>query len=467
MGNTQDKETAEKSLLLATSRGDAEEVRTLVESGIDVNADRLVQDEKLELSGPPLKIATEQGRLDIIKLLCSYGADVNKKIRGSFSGKRTLLSLAMRGGHPDIVRYLLLRGARSEMNQRLGWYEDERDSPVPYSRNIYEILLLFGMEVQEKDLKLTADPLNLHIESFRLLLDHFPRYKLPSLYESFSNSTQYSLKAKEEIKRAFSDPSWRELTPPKPHEFPFVLMRGLLSYRKSIHYFSNQRTSGSVLANNNSRRRIMDDGDSGFESYFFVLTTEYVLLCFSSPADNVPKEAIFVEDYVNVREGSVAEGCAKSEYTFVLQSLRKQVPTKYFACWSEPVRQAWMSLLVPYFDKGLNFTRGHNDIFSVHPSAPPIEDNEIKTNLPEPSAPPLSLENYSSPSDSHHRDRKRDIAGDMDEDEYLCKICFELKIDSIILPCGHCCSCMECCQALDICPICRTPIDRVVKMYKV
>ena len=52
-----------------------------------------------------------------------------------------------------------------------------------------------------------------------------------------------------------------------------------------------------------------------------------------------------------------------------------------------------------------------------------------------------------------------------DEDKNSCKICFEAKIDAIVIPCGHVCICLSCSKGLKLCPMCRNDISQVVKMY--
>ncbi|EGG13831.1 hypothetical protein DFA_11592 [Cavenderia fasciculata] len=49
----------------------------------------------------------------------------------------------------------------------------------------------------------------------------------------------------------------------------------------------------------------------------------------------------------------------------------------------------------------------------------------------------------------------------------ICKICFENKIDTVLLDCGHMANCLICAQKVDRCPICRGPIKKVVKIYQV
>lgn len=53
-----------------------------------------------------------------------------------------------------------------------------------------------------------------------------------------------------------------------------------------------------------------------------------------------------------------------------------------------------------------------------------------------------------------------------------CCICFNRLKDSVFYPCGHICCCFECSNQIfaspeKLCPICRSPITNVLKVYKV
>ncbi|XP_077204335.1 mitochondrial ubiquitin ligase activator of nfkb 1-A-like isoform X2 [Paroedura picta] len=50
----------------------------------------------------------------------------------------------------------------------------------------------------------------------------------------------------------------------------------------------------------------------------------------------------------------------------------------------------------------------------------------------------------------------------------VCVICLAEPRQCVLLPCGHVCCCFRCFQALPrrTCPICRSPIDRVVPLYQ-
>ncbi|AAQ96394.1 inhibitor of apoptosis [Neodiprion sertifer nucleopolyhedrovirus] len=47
----------------------------------------------------------------------------------------------------------------------------------------------------------------------------------------------------------------------------------------------------------------------------------------------------------------------------------------------------------------------------------------------------------------------------------LCKICYEKKIDSVVLPCGHVVCCFKCVLKLHVCVMCRKKIKTAKKIY--
>jgi len=56
-------------------------------------------------------------------------------------------------------------------------------------------------------------------------------------------------------------------------------------------------------------------------------------------------------------------------------------------------------------------------------------------------------------------------------DEGMCAVCMEKESDSAVIPCGHICGCFECLQmvrasARPECPMCRHPLDSVLRVYR-
>lgn len=53
------------------------------------------------------------------------------------------------------------------------------------------------------------------------------------------------------------------------------------------------------------------------------------------------------------------------------------------------------------------------------------------------------------------------------KDSDICKVCYDAKINSVLIRCGHMAVCMDCSQQLETCPICRMEITDVIQIYKV
>lgn len=87
-------------LFEATRNGDTGRVRTLLDSGADVNS----RDESTRTLSMHAAIFN---RIDVAQLLLDRNAEVNARNNKA----ETALALAAREGHPDIVRVLLRKGA--------------------------------------------------------------------------------------------------------------------------------------------------------------------------------------------------------------------------------------------------------------------------------------------------------------------------------------------------------------------
>lgn len=54
----------------------------------------------------------------------------------------------------------------------------------------------------------------------------------------------------------------------------------------------------------------------------------------------------------------------------------------------------------------------------------------------------------------------------MTEREGNCFICYEKERDCLLMPCKHNISCIKCSQSFKTCPVCRHPIDDLVRIFK-
>ena len=93
----------------AAYNDDAETVALLVRAGANVNAVN-------RYGVPPLAQACTNGNAAIVKLLLEAGADANATMKGG----ETVLMLAARSGNVEAVKALLARGAKPEARERLG-----------------------------------------------------------------------------------------------------------------------------------------------------------------------------------------------------------------------------------------------------------------------------------------------------------------------------------------------------------
>ncbi|HEX8187713.1 MAG TPA: ankyrin repeat domain-containing protein [Pyrinomonadaceae bacterium] len=95
------KQALNEQLYEAARRGDAAEVRAVLDRGADVNA-------KFRYGATALFKAAERGHAEVVKLLIERGADVN--VKDTFYGA-TALSWALQKGHTPVVRSILAKSA--------------------------------------------------------------------------------------------------------------------------------------------------------------------------------------------------------------------------------------------------------------------------------------------------------------------------------------------------------------------
>lgn len=51
------------------------------------------------------------------------------------------------------------------------------------------------------------------------------------------------------------------------------------------------------------------------------------------------------------------------------------------------------------------------------------------------------------------------------EERLICKICMDAEVGIVFLPCGHISCCPNCASGLDLCPMCRNPIERMYRTF--
>ena len=53
-----------------------------------------------------------------------------------------------------------------------------------------------------------------------------------------------------------------------------------------------------------------------------------------------------------------------------------------------------------------------------------------------------------------------------DEEEAICSICYDKEMDALLYRCGHVVACVDCARQVDICPVCRSTVESVVKIFR-
>jgi len=106
------------ALYMATSRGYTEVVQTLIDHGSELSAqcDDWDDDREETVTWTPLHVASNNGRLEIARMLLGNGADAN------YQGNRcrSPLNIASHCGYTDLVRLLLDHGADLKESDELG-----------------------------------------------------------------------------------------------------------------------------------------------------------------------------------------------------------------------------------------------------------------------------------------------------------------------------------------------------------
>jgi len=50
----------------------------------------------------------------------------------------------------------------------------------------------------------------------------------------------------------------------------------------------------------------------------------------------------------------------------------------------------------------------------------------------------------------------------------ICVVCFDKPYDCVFVDCGHMCACLDCAPSFNnVCPYCKVPIKRILKVYKI
>jgi len=94
---------------------------------------------------------------------------------------------------------------------------------------------------------------------------------------------------------------------------------------------------------------------------------------------------------------------------------------------------------------------------------PPITSTYTTTAVPHVTTPIISAIPVASTSSG---------SSEKDDDEALCKICYDQKFNTVLIPCGHMCLCTACSKLVsgpgkkNECPICKQKIKSIVQTFQ-
>ncbi|KAK2173936.1 hypothetical protein NP493_839g00005 [Ridgeia piscesae] len=104
--------------------------------------------------------------------------------------------------------------------------------------------------------------------------------------------------------------------------------------------------------------------------------------------------------------------------------------------------------------------------FDVYGSTQAIRTCGIVDTVISPTPPPPSIERQLARLELPSEPSEPVVLHDPDE----CKVCMERRVDCVLTPCGHVVLCYECAFEIKTngqnCPICRSQIGFVTKMYR-
>lgn len=122
-------------------KGNVAEVKRLITSGkIDIN-------KMADISGPtPLMWASSYGQLEVVKILIENGADVNMKDGANW----TALTCSAKKGYDSVVKFLLEHGAETDNKESPGYTALSLASIHGYEKTV-EVLLQYKANVNIPD----------------------------------------------------------------------------------------------------------------------------------------------------------------------------------------------------------------------------------------------------------------------------------------------------------------------------
>ena len=161
------------ALHFASQEGHLEVIKLLLENGANINAQVKWGDEEDEKYETALQLASMKGHLEVVKLLLENGANPNIQGENDDQYVHSALHSASEEGHLKVVKLLLENGANINMKEPLGW------TALHYAYNNLEMVKLLiknGADVNIEDedgrTPLHSASQEGHLEVIKLLLEN-------------------------------------------------------------------------------------------------------------------------------------------------------------------------------------------------------------------------------------------------------------------------------------------------------
>lgn len=401
--------------------------KTLIELGANVNAYRPGRH-----AGTPLHHAAKRGLEQMVKLLLSHGA--NALVMNDDC--QTALDVARAKGFYNVVRAI-----ESHICLFAGWLQElygpnflELLAPQLLSRKVWVVILPCGAR------KLTM-PFKLELAIYSSLQDAKPRTLIP-LWKANMDEPNFN-QPDPAVVISSSSKSRIKLAAVKENE------------KQQLQRFCNackgipQVTHPSFPFNNQAANVGPPPAQTTSED------TEIALAISAS-----------------LQSGSAVRPTAPVTYT---GSSSGTNPTTHNGKKQMEIHNAGTSSYHPHTDS--------NTYSQIIPTAP---SNIPPSLISIPSAPPLpemvddgpvhypSIDSISTPIDlsgTKPGSKTDDVNEKNNSDSSSCVICLDAPVEGACIPCGHMAGCMSCLNEIKGknwgCPVCRTKIDQVVRLYAV
>lgn len=126
------------------------------------------------------------------------------------------------------------------------------------------------------------------------------------------------------------------------------------------------------------------------------------------------------------------------------------------------------SLVEAILEKEKKQEKAPTPISAPKPTSAPKPVSALNTSI----KPPSSQKLTTSDTKSQQVSNNNQSANNNNHSENSCVICFEVEINSVIIPCGHLALCFDCASKVSkssspLCPICRKQITQIVQTFHV